>query len=452
MKTQDIRNMALAFQAVTEKAKAEMNEATVSSSEVIHDLPHKDQDAHAAQMKKTHGVKTTFRYDKLKYHGSKPQVKKALVHLYGKEHRHVASAKSAVEEEHPHLYEEAVIEKKSVTEATVSSGQVLHDLEYKDEPAHAVQMKKKHGVKTTFHGQGELKYHGSKPQVKKALVDLYGKHHRHVASAKSAVEEEHPHLYEEAVYVEEATVSSGEVIHDVPHKDWDAHAAQMKKKHGVKTTYRYDKLKYHGSKPQVKKALVDLYGKDHRHPASAKSAVEEEHPHLYEEAVYTEKKLAGDQHELDHDKDGDIDAADFKGLRNKGKKDKKSKVEVKPTQKMDTDKSQEETTKESTELESLETQIKETYVGVQTGMRRAMMQMWEKASHKANQPGEEIDSKDSVTAKKMRADHKPEVNDTEEKGHNDAAAAGRVGPKAAARNGDNMKGDKAIINPVKGTT
>ena len=284
---------------------------------------------------------------------------------------------------------QAVTEKKSVTEATVSSGQVLHDLEHKDEPAHAVEMKKKHGVKTTFHGEGELKYHGSKPQVKKALVHLYGKYHRHVASAKSAVEEEHPHLYEEA--------------------------------------------------------------------------------------VYTEKKLAGDQHELDHDKDGDIDAADFKGLRNKGKKDKKSEVEVKPTQKMNTDKSQEETldynpakgeynqkpgkevgkrvgTREDTELESLETQIEETYVGVQSGMRQAMMQMWEKASHKANQPGEEIDSKDSVTAKKMRADHKPEVNDTEEKGHNDAAAAGRVGPKAAARNGDNMKGDKAIINPVKGTT
>jgi hypothetical protein len=86
-------------------------------------------------------------------------------------------------------------------------------------------------------------------------------------------------------------------------------------------------------------------------------------------------------------------------------------------------------------------------------MRQAMMQMWEKASHgKEGAPAEEIDSKDSVTAKKMRADHKPEVNDTEEKGHNDAAAAGRVGPKAAARNGDNMKGDKAIINPVKGTT
>tara|TARA_R110002167_G_scaffold185762_1_gene386490 strand:- start:11516 stop:12343 length:828 start_codon:yes stop_codon:yes gene_type:complete len=262
---------------------------------------------------------------------------------------------------------QAVTEKKSVTEATVSSGQVLHDLEHKDEPAHAVEMKKKHGVKTTFHGEGELKYHGSKPQVKKALVHLYGKYHRHVASAKSAVEEEHPHLYEEA--------------------------------------------------------------------------------------VYTEKKLAGDQHKLDHDKDGDIDAADFKGLRNKGKKDKKSEVEVKPTQKMDTDKSQEETTKESTELESLETQIEETYVGVQSGMRQAMMQMWEKASHgKEGAPAEEIDSKDSVTAKKMRADHKPEVNDTEEKGHNDAAAAGRVGPKAAARNGDNMKGDKAIINPVKGTT
>ena len=40
-----------------------------------------------------------------------------------------------------------------------------------------------------------------------------------------------------------------------------------------------------------------------------------------------EKKLKGDQHELDTDKDGDIDAKDFKNLRTKNKKKKKDKDE-----------------------------------------------------------------------------------------------------------------------------
>ena len=48
--------------------------------------------------------------------------------------------------------------------------------------------------------------------------------------------------------------------------------------------------------------------------------------------------LKGDQHKLDHDNDGDIDAADFKKLRNK-KKGEKS--EVKPRQETETDKGQE---------------------------------------------------------------------------------------------------------------
>ena len=49
MKTQDIRNMALAFQAVTEKKS--VTEATVSSGQVLHDLEHKDEPAHAVEMK-----------------------------------------------------------------------------------------------------------------------------------------------------------------------------------------------------------------------------------------------------------------------------------------------------------------------------------------------------------------------------------------------------------------
>lgn len=42
-----------------------------------------------------------------------------------------------------------------------------------------------------------------------------------------------------------------------------------------------------------------------------------------------QEKLKGDQHKLDHDKDGDIDAADFKHMRKKKKSDKDD-VEMNP--------------------------------------------------------------------------------------------------------------------------
>ena len=46
-----------------------------------------------------------------------------------------------------------------------------------------------------------------------------------------------------------------------------------------------------------------------------------------------------------------------------------------------------------------------------------------------------------------------EINDDDEKGHEDASKAGRVGPSAKARPADNMKGDKKVIpsaTPMKG--
>jgi hypothetical protein len=55
-------------------------------------------------------------------------------------------------------------------------------------------------------------------------------------------------------------------------------------------------------------------------------------------------------------------------------------------------------------------------------------------------------------AKDMAADLKGPTDDTEEKGHQDALKAGRVGPSAKARPGDNKSGDKKVIpsaTPVK---
>ena len=142
--------------------------------------------------------------------------------------------------------------------------------------------------------------------------------------------------------------------------------------------------------------------------------------------------LKGDQHKLDHDKDGDIDAKDFAALRTKKKKDK---AEVKPRQETDTDKGKGDAPMEKTESTKWPVYAR----------------IMEKKSHTAGAtPPEEMDSKDSPTAKKMKADHKPEVNDTEEKGHQDAADAGRKGPNGQARPNDQKKGDKKIVNPVQG--
>lgn len=72
-------------------------------------------------------------------------------------------------------------------------------------------------------------------------------------------------------------------------------------------------------------------------------------------------------------------------------------------------------------------------------------------SEKVNQtagatPPEEIDSKDSPNAKKFKAMHKKEIDDTEEKGHDDASKAGRVTKPSPKRPGDSNLGDK---NPLK---
>ena len=70
--------------------------------------------------------------------------------------------------------------------------------------------------------------------------------------------------------------------------------------------------------------------------------------------------------------------------------------------------------------------------------------------YKSASDAEEMDSKDSPTAKKMKADHKPEVKDNPEASGDDVKKASNSAPAMKARSNDNMKGDKAIVNPVKG--
>lgn len=87
-------------------------------------------------------------------------------------------------------------------------------------------------------------------------------------------------------------------------------------------------------------------------------------------------------------------------------------------------------------------------------MREAMMQMYQEAADRADHykgASKPDGMKDNLKGKgaKDMADQPTEVDDTEEKGHDDVSKAGRAGPTAKARSNDNMKGDKAVVNPVK---
>ena len=154
--------------------------------------------------------------------------------------------------------------------------------------------------------------------------------------------------------------------------------------------------------------------------------------HCDNKGYHMNEELKGNQHKLDHDKDGDIDAADFKALR---KKKKGEKSEVKPRQEPETEKGKGDAPMEKTE----------------STRWPVYARIMEKKSHTAGATApEEMDSKDSPTAKKMKADHKPEIKDNPEASGDDVKKASDSAPAMKARGNDNMKGDKAIVNPVKG--
>jgi hypothetical protein len=87
-------------------------------------------------------------------------------------------------------------EKKDVKESTLdeefSSGNAQHALSGKSEKQqHSDYMKKTHNVTTKYHGSDEVSYHGTKANVKKALVN----HYDDESEAKSL----HPQAFKESV-------------------------------------------------------------------------------------------------------------------------------------------------------------------------------------------------------------------------------------------------------------
>lgn len=82
--------------------------------------------------------------------------------------------------------------KESTLDEEFSSGNAQHSLSGKSEKQqHSDYMKKTHNVTTKYHGSDEVSYHGSKANVKKALVNHY--------DDEGEAKEMHPHAFKESV-------------------------------------------------------------------------------------------------------------------------------------------------------------------------------------------------------------------------------------------------------------
>jgi hypothetical protein len=143
-----------------------------------------------------------------------------------------------------------------------------------------------------------------------------------------------------------------------------------------------------------------------------------------------------DRDDTDIDNDGDTDSSDeYLHKRRKAiSKNVKDEVEMNPKKTKDRSSTQNADTMEST-VPSVYARILEA---------RAM-------HYKGAAPAQDKEDGMAPMTKKTKKDMEAgmKVDDTDEKGHDDASKAGRAGPKAKARSGDNMKGDKSVINPVK---
>ena len=182
----------------------------------------------------------------------------------------------------------------------------------------------------------------------------------------------------------------------------------------------------------VMKVVKALKGAVKAHSGQAKSLEKD-----IKDSV-TNEALKGDQHKLDHDKDGDIDADDFKGLRKKKKKNAKEVVNTKPELKDN----------------SKETEMSEKQESRRPIFDRIMEKAGGREDHvKGATDPEPMDSKASKGEKDFVAKHGGlGGNDSGIDGAKaaadtikNAAAGVKVGP---GRTNDNKSGDK---KPIKST-
>ena len=222
---------------------------------------------------------------------------------------------------------------------------------------------------------------------------------------------------------------------------------------GVGYVTHYDVMFEHGIEKDVAvEDLTILAEMSHGHKKKKTEAVKEmSSKEKMKKGLYNSKMDPVDKKELkgthadrkdgDIDNDGDEDKSD-KYLHKRRKAitknmKKEGEVEMNPTKKKDKASTQNADTMEST-LPPVYARIIEN---------RA-------AHYKGAAPAQDKEDGMAPMTKKTKKDMEAgmKVDDTEEKGHDDASKAGRAGPRAKARSGDNMKGDKSVMNPAKDTT
>jgi hypothetical protein len=180
-----------------------------------------------------------------------------------------------------------------------------------------------------------------------------------------------------------------------------------------------------------------------------------------------DEKLVGNQHKLDHNKNGKLDADDFKRARAKKKGETAT---MNP--KMDTGKGGSMEQKEAVKSADKEP---EEYTDPKTGkvkyrmvakdkdmikkestIRSKLLSIFEKKDpHTKGAVSDPMGSNiKGAGAQKMVDDNKDDgrYKDLEKQSHDDASKAGRVTKPAANRPNDNKQGDKKVINPVDDVT
>jgi hypothetical protein len=149
--------------------------------------------------------------------------------------------------------------------------------------------------------------------------------------------------------------------------------------------------------------------------------------------------------EAEHDDEEEIDTTSkkkkVKAPADKGIEDEEAEVEMNP-------KLSQKGNKKLEAKESTISKIREKLLGV--------LRTEAKQPNDSGTPAEaQDDTLPPARAKKKNDDHVVEVDDTEEKGHDDASKAGRAGPSKKPRGNDNPAGDAKIVKsgtPVKEDT
>ena len=181
-----------------------------------------------------------------------------------------------------------------------------------------------------------------------------------------------------------------------------------------------------------------------------------------------DEKLVGNQHKLDHNKNGKLDADDFKKARAKNKGEtatmnpkmdtgkNNSSVEQKESVRS-ADKEPEEYTDPRTGKIKYRMVAKDKdMIKKESTIRSKLLSIFEKKDpHTKGAVSDPMGSNiKGAGAQKMVDDLKDDgrYNNLEKQSHDDASKAGRAGPTAKARPNDNKQGDKKIINPVDDVT